>query len=94
LSPSFCEYVLVNLTKRITDVFQVIEDTVFESLDTRLMCFLSRMSRDTDSDSLAITHQELARELGTSREVISRILKSFERQGCIMLKRGVIQITL
>lgn len=94
LSPAFCEYVLVNLTKRMTDVFQIIEDTVFESLDTRLMCFLNRMSRDTDSDSLAITHQELARELGTSREVISRILKSFERQGCIMLKRGVIEITL
>jgi len=94
LSPAFCEYVLINLTKRMTDVFQIIENTVFESLDTRLMCFLSRMSRDTNSDSLAITHQELARELGTSREVISRILKSFERQGCIMLKRGVIQITL
>lgn len=94
MSPSFCEYVLLNLTKRITDVFQIIENTVFESLDTRLMCILNRMSRDTSSDQIAITHQELARELGTSREVISRLLKSFERQGCITLKRGVIQITL
>jgi len=94
LSPDFCEFVLTNLTKRISDVFQILENTVFESLETRLMCFLSRMSRDINSDRLAITHRELARELGTSREVISRILKSFERQGCIMLKRGVIQITL
>lgn len=94
MSPAFCEYVLMNLTKRITDVFQIIETTVFESLDTRLMCFLNRMSRDSSSDSLTITHRDLARELGTSREVISRILKTFERQGYIMQKRGVIQIKL
>jgi CRP/FNR family transcriptional regulator len=92
--PVFCEFVLTSLTNRINDVLQIIENTVFESLDTRLMCFLSRMSRETGSDTLHLTHQELARELGTSREVISRILKAFERQGCIALERGVIHITL
>lgn len=92
--PIFCEFVLTNLTDRINDVLQMIEKTVFESLDTRLMCFLSRMSRETGSDTLQLTHQQLARELGTSREVISRILKGFERQGCIAQKRGVVQITL
>jgi CRP/FNR family transcriptional regulator len=92
LSPSFCEYVLINLTKRFADVFQIVETTVFESLETRLMSILNRMSKDTSSESLAITHKELARELGTSREVVSRILKSYERQGCIIQKRGHIQI--
>jgi len=92
--PDFCEFVLTNLTDRINDVLQIIEKTVFESLDTRLMCLMSRMSRETGSDTLYLTHQGLARELGTSREVISRILKVFERQGCITQERGVIHITL
>ena len=92
--PVFCEFVFISLTDRINDVLQMVEKTVFDSLDTRLMCFLSRMSRETGSDTLHLTHQELARELGTSREVISRILKVFEQQGCITQERGVIRITL
>ena len=92
--PYFCEFVLTNLTDRINEVLEMVERTVFEGLDTRLMCFLGRMSRESNTDTLGITHQELARELGTSREVISRILKAFERQGCIALKRGTIQITI
>jgi len=92
--PVFCEFVLTNITDRISDVLQIIETTVFDNLDTRLMCFLSRLSRETSSDTLHLTHQDLARELGSSREVISRILKAFERQGCIELERGVIRITL
>jgi len=92
--PVFCEFILTHLTERINDVLHVIETTVFENLDTRLMCLLSRMSRDTGSDTLHLTHQEIARELGTSREVVSRILKAFEKQGCIALERGVVRITL
>ena len=94
LSPIFREFVLTNLTDRIHDVLELIETTVFQSLDTRLMCHLGRLSRTTGSDTLHLTHQELARELGTSREVISRILKSFERQGCIAQERGVIHLSI
>ena len=93
-SAIFREFVLVNLTDRIHDVLELIEDTVFQSLDSRLMCHLNRLSRSTGSDELHITHQELARELGTSREVISRILKVFEKQGCILQERGVIHLSI
>lgn len=93
-SDIFREFVLTNLTDRIHDVLELIENTVFESLDTRLMCHLNRLSRTTGSDTLHLTHQELARELGTSREVISRILKSFERQGCLLQERGIIHLTI
>ncbi|MDH5409316.1 MAG: Crp/Fnr family transcriptional regulator [Gammaproteobacteria bacterium] len=92
ISSAFREYVLVNLTDRYHDVLELMEHTIFESLDTRLVCLLSRMSRDSGIDTIHITHQELARELGSSREVISRILKGLERQGCINLGRGSIQI--
>ena len=94
LSTIFREYVLTNLTDRIHDVLQLVEATVFESLDTRLMCHLNRLSRTTGSDTLKLTHQDLARELGTSREVISRILKVFERQGCIIQERGIIHLDI
>jgi len=91
-SAVFREFVLINLTDRIHDVFELIETTAFKSLDTRLMCHLHRLARATGSESLHLTHQELAREVGTSREVISRLLKSFERQGCIALERGIIHL--
>jgi len=42
--------------------------------------------------ALKITHQEIAFELGTTREVISRILKDFERQNCVTLSRGQIEL--
>ena len=94
ISTIFREFVLTNLTDRVHDVLELIEATVFESLDTRLMCHLNRLSRTTGSDTLHLTHQELARELGTSREVISRILKVFERQGCIAQERGIIHLSM
>lgn len=90
----FREFILFNLTDRFNDVLALMEETVFESLDTRLICLLARRSRDDKSDILNITHQKLARELGSSREVISRILKALEKQGCIKLGRGVIRVLI
>ena len=88
----FREFVLKSLTNRFNDVLTLMEETVFENLDTRLVCLLVRLARKNKNDVLNITHQELARELGSSREVISRLLKGIEKQGCIKLGRGVIHI--
>jgi CRP/FNR family transcriptional regulator len=93
LSRVFCEFILTNMSDRVHDVLQLVETTVFDGLDTRLMCHLNRLSRRAGNETLKITHQELARELGTSREVISRLLKSFERQGCLVQERGVIHLS-
>ena len=93
-SQIFQEYVLVSLSDRFHDLLELMENTIFESLDTRLICLLGRMSRVSRSDTIHITHQELARELGTSREVISRLLKGLERKGCIHLGRGSIQMAI
>lgn len=90
----FREFVLTGLTDRFRDVISLVEETVFESLDTRMVCMLARLSRESGDNTLKITHQELARELGTSREVISRLLKGFEKQGCIKLGRGVIHVMI
>lgn len=90
----FREFILINLTDRFNDVLELIEQTVFESLDTRLVCWLARLAKENNSNTLNITHQELARELGSTREVISRLLKGLEKQGCIELGRGVIHIRI
>lgn len=89
---SFREFILLNLTSRFVDVLGLMEEVFFENLDTRLICLIARLSREYDSDILKITHAALARELGTSREVVSRLLKSLEKQGCITLGRGEIRV--
>ena len=67
-------------------------DTAFETLDMRLACLLGRLFEREGTDTLNITHQELALELGTSREVISRLLKKLERRECVVLARGQIRV--
>lgn len=94
ISEAFRSVVLLSMSDRFNDMLGLMETTVFDSLETRLVCMLSKMSRVSDTDNIHITHQEIARELGTSREVISRILKGLERKGCIELSRGQIKINM
>lgn len=91
-SSGFRTYVLQSLTERMTNMITLISDTTFQRLDLRLACFLGQQFERSSGQSLKITHSEIAHELGTSREVISRILKEFERQDCISLNRGEIQL--
>ncbi len=93
-SVTFCQYVLLHTSNHFRDLLELTQTTVFDSLDTRLICLLGRMSRTMATDTIHITHQEMARELGTSREVISRLLKGLERRGCISLARGAIQVNM
>lgn len=92
VSESFRNHVLGGLTSRFCDMIVSLQDTVFQRLDMRLACLLGRLFERADSDTIKITHMELANELGTTREVISRILKQLEQQGCINLARGQIQV--
>lgn len=93
-SAAFREFILLNLTSRFNDVLELMEEIVFENLDSRLICLIARLSRENKNNNVHITHQELARELGSSREVISRLLKKLEKQGCIELGRGVIHVLI
>ncbi len=93
-SAAFREFILLSLTNRFNDVLELMEEIVFENLDTRLICLIARLSREKENETIHITHQELARELGSSREVISRLLKGIEKQGCIKLGRGVIHVLI
>ena len=92
VSDAFRMLILSSLVDTVCTMVQSFYDTAFEPLDMRLACLLGRLFERKGSDSLDITHQELSQELGTTREVVSRLLKKLEQQECIVLKRGKILI--
>ncbi|RDH82316.1 MAG: Crp/Fnr family transcriptional regulator [endosymbiont of Galathealinum brachiosum] len=89
----FRDYVISTLTERLCETIYLIQDTAFNHLNMRLACMLGSLFERNQGPTLKITHQELAFELGTTREVISRILKEFERQDCVKLSRGYIELS-
>jgi len=92
ISHGFRTYVLQSLTERLSDVISLVSDIAFRRLDLRLACLLGQRFERSSGHPLKVTHAELAQELGTTREVISRILKEFARQECISLYRGAIHL--
>lgn len=80
---------LVN--QRLANVITVVEEVAFRRMDERIAEFLMSKIKDGNSE-LTITHKQIADELGTHREVVSRILKDFEKDGFIQLARNKIKI--
>ena len=90
-SETFRRYAMSHIGNRICDMMLLIEDVAFGRMDMRLArLLLHRLS--LEGESIHCTHQELASELGTAREVISRMLKRFESNGWVKLNRGVLHI--
>ncbi len=85
------QFIFNLVSQRLTDVITVIEEIAFRRMDTRLASYLLEQSFD-ENNELHITHQAIATELGTAREVISRLLKDFETAGAIVITRGTITL--
>jgi CRP/FNR family transcriptional regulator, anaerobic regulatory protein len=88
LSAFFREFVFKNFSERLSRLIERMETVAFDSIDQRI----AKVLLATDESVIVKTHQELAYELGTAREVVSRHLKTFEKFGWINLKRGTIDI--
>jgi CRP/FNR family transcriptional regulator len=84
------EFVFEMLSQRLSSVMAIVEEVAFRRMDARIASLL--IERGLRSDLIHITHQEIASELGSSREVISRILEDFSAQGMVEVSRGVIKI--
>ena len=80
-APVFRQFVFMAYSKRITDLFRVIDDVAFGRIDVRLAQRL--VARAGGAEEVRATHQQLAAELGSVREVISRQLQEFQRRGWI-----------
>lgn len=89
-SAKFRNFVFSAFSKRITDLFLMIDEVAFGRIDTRLAQKLNELVDDTGS--VSATHQQLSVELGTAREVISRQLQEFQRRGWVKLSRGAIRL--
>jgi CRP/FNR family transcriptional regulator len=91
-SEKFRNFVISTLSGRLCDLMFLIQDTAFQTIQVRLACLLVKMFAMANTSTVATTHQNLAHEIGTSREVISRILKEFEHDNCIRITRGHIEL--
>lgn len=89
-SPVFREFVFTAYSRRITDLFTLIDDIVFQRMDVRLA---SRLLELADGQGVVhATHAVLGTELGTAREVISRTLSEFQRRGWVEQSRGEVRL--
>lgn len=78
---------------RFEELLTVINAIAFEQLDDRIMALLNKKKEVYQSNDFNITHQQIAEELGTTREVISRLLKQLEKRGKILLGRNRVILT-
>jgi CRP/FNR family transcriptional regulator len=89
---SWYEFVLFTYRTRFEEVLEVIDNIAFRAMDERLEFYLKRHADACDCEDLKLSHQEIATELNTSREVISRLLKKMEQRGIVKLHRNHIEL--
>lgn len=77
---------------RFSDVMWAMEQILFMSFDKRLAIFLSDEAARTGSDEIELTHEQIAKYVGSAREVVSRMLKYFQEEGIVKLSRGGVKI--
>ncbi len=90
-SPEFRRFVFTAFSTRVTNLFRIIDEVAFSRMDIRLAAKLVQLSHG--GDTVAATQQQLAAELGSAREVISRMVSEFQRRGWVSPSRGNIAIT-
>jgi CRP/FNR family transcriptional regulator len=84
------EFVFDLLSQRLSTVMAIVEEIAFRRMDARVAALL--LDRFRMQDPIRITHQEIASELGSSREVISRLIEDFTERGLIRSGRGEIEV--
>lgn len=93
LAPEFRDFIYSTLDQGISSLIALLEEVAFAAMDQRLAHQLLKKSDQLHSMSIQATHHSIACDLGTAREVVSRLLKDFERHGWVQLHRARIEIT-
>ena len=89
---SWSHFVIQTYRARFDEMLTVIDNIAFRNMDERLEFYLKRAKTNAGQTSLNLTHQQIADDLNSSREVISRLLKKMEQLGRIKLNRNSIEI--
>jgi CRP/FNR family transcriptional regulator len=87
---SWYYFVLETYRNRFEELLSVIDNIAFKNMDERLEWYLRREA-EKSGNSLNIKHQQIANDLNTSREVVSRLLKKMEKEGLLVLNRNLIE---
>lgn len=91
-NPDIRIFALETAVSRFSDVMWVMQQILFMSMDRRLAIFLLDEAARTGSDAIALTHGQIARYMGSAREVVSRMLKYFAGEGIVEVSRGGVRI--
>lgn len=89
---SWYAFIIETYQQRFDEVLQVIDQIAFRSMDERLVFYLQRNAKTNSTNIINASHQEIATDLCTSREVISRLLKKMEQRGLVKLHRNAIEL--
>lgn len=84
------EFVFALLSQRLSVLMEIVDEVAFRRMDVRVASWLVERSRS--QHPILVTHQEIAADLGSSREVISRILENLSSQGLVRTTRGSVEI--
>ena len=84
------EFVFDLLSQRLSTMMEIVDEIAFRRMDARIASLL--LTRARSQNPMRITHQEIAAELGSSREVVSRLLEDFSERGLIRSGRGEIEV--
>ena len=85
-------FALETALSRFSDVMWVMQQILFMSMDKRLAIFLLDEISKNKSDTVSLTHEQIAKYMGSAREVVTRMLKYFSSEGIVELSRGGIKI--
>ena len=91
-NPNIKIFTLETAVSRFSDVMWVMQQILFMSMDKRLSIFLLDEAARTGSDYIMLTHEQIARYIGSAREVVSRMLKYFSNEGIVEVSRKGIKI--
>jgi len=90
--PEWLDYIFRLYHKRFEELLEVVNAVAFKKMDERLLDFIKKKCKLTNSRTLYVTHEQLANELGTARVVVSRLLKQMEETGLVLLGRNKITL--
>jgi len=90
--PQWLDYIFRLYHKRFEELLEIVNSIAFKKVDERLLTLLRKKQELTGNNTLNITHEQLANELGTARVVVSRLLKQLEEDGTVRLGRNKITL--
>jgi CRP/FNR family transcriptional regulator len=89
--PGWYQFVIETYRQRFEELIQTLDAIAFKSMDQRLYSYLESQTRSYSSGMLPLSHQQIATDLNSSREVISRLLKKLEQKNIVKLSRNYVE---